>query len=215
MSDFNGENPPRAGLSEPDARLIVSELATTRSALLRIIRELEQLRHNTERNEKLTSATRLELAELRATLRNAEANAKGQPSPIAQIIRTIQYRPPVPRTQVLEKESRDREGPRIFTNGHEVIGGKVAHVTRAKTSTGALVELPCNYDLAHRFLSMPTPNRRKHWRGHNKTYTAMLSLSERAGFVSRVGRAYAWAERYSLVERMNWLSQFRPPLRTR
>lgn len=214
MTNFNGEKPPN-GLSEVDARLIISELATIRQANLRLIRELEQIRHNTERNETLLRSTRAELCEVRATIRNTEAHARGEPSPVARLIQTVTYKPPKPHTQVLEKESRERAGPRIFDNGHEVLGGKITHTVRARTATGALVELPTSYDQAHKFLSMPTPNRRLHWRGKRDVYTVMLALSLRAGFIERRGRGFAWVERYDLLGRMSWLSQFRPPLRVR
>ena len=201
-------------MQDSDARIILDEVASTRRALIKVMRELESIKANGKHAEALITATRAEVAEARAIFRNAEAHAKGEESPITRLIQTVGYRHPKPSTQTFSKDAPGK--PRVFINNKEVTGGRIEHVTRAKdVITGALIELPCGYDQAHKFLSMETPNRRKHWRGNRVLYGAMLALALRIGFIEQRGRAYVWAEKFDLWARLEWLGQFRPPGRVR
>jgi len=201
-------------MQEADARVIIQELNTTQKALMRLMRELEGIKANGQHTQALINATRAEVAEARALFKNAEAKARGEESPFGRILQTITYRPPTPRT-VFSKDAPAEKKPRVFINNKEVEGGKISHVVRAKDASGYIMQLPCNYDQAHKFLSMEAPNRRKHWRGKRTIYSAMLDLCLRVGFVERKGRGYTWAERFDVWRRLEWLSQFKPPHRVR
>ena len=80
---------------------------------------------------------------------------------------------------------------------------------------GNLIELPCSYDQAHKFISMEQINRRRCWRGARNDYSAMLALCLQCGLVEHHKRGYRWVERYTPLARVEWVTQFRPPNRTR
>ena len=202
-------------MQDADARVIIRELTSTQRALFKLMRELETIKADGRHAAEIMNATRAEVAEARALFRNSEARARGEEAPITRLLHTIAYRHPEPRTQTFSKDAPASKGPRVFINNKEVESGHVSHVIRAKDAQGSIVQLPTNYDQAHKFLSMEAPNRRKHWRGKRTIYTAMLALVLRVGFVERKGRGYQWVERFDVWARLDWLSQFKPPQRVR
>ncbi len=187
------------------ARMLAAELRETRAALDKVLREVQAMRIERKRDSDVQNAMRRELAELRGKGHNSDT-----PDAVTRLVQHIKHKPPVARF-----EKAVAPVARIFTHGRELLNGHVQHVTIAKDANGSLIELPCSYDLAHRFLRMTAPNRRLHWRGKRAAYGAMLSLSLRLGLAERKGRRHVWAERFGQFQRLDWLTQFKPPHRTR
>lgn len=176
--------------SSAETRVILDELSNTRRALTALMRKMEGIEASGKHAEAQLHAARAEIAEARALIKNGAANAAGQPSPITKLIQTVSYRPP--RSTTAFQQAAESKGPRLFSNGREVISGQISHVTRAKDAlTGALIELPCGYDSAYKFLSMETVNRRLHWHGSRAIYSVMIDLCLRVGFIERAGRGFA------------------------
>ncbi len=186
------------------ARMLAAELRETRDALANVLKEVRVIRDASERHAANLNATRRELAELRGKGHNSDT-----PDAVTRLVQHIKHKPPVARFE------KAVQGARIFDRGREMLNGRIQHVTIAKDANGSLIELPCSYDLAHRFLRMTAPNRRLHWRGKRAAYGSMLALCLRLHMIERKGRRHVWAERFGQFQRLDWLTQFKPPHRVR
>lgn len=160
---------------------------------------LKQIAHLAE----LQNAQRRELAELRHPPTNTPEGKR------MRLVQTFDYKPPQERAPTMT------DTVKLYASGHAFVNGTVEHVSRARLPDGSVVSLPCPYNHAVRFVSLPTLNRRKHWRGETKHYGAMLQLCARLELVERVGKAWRWVSRFDRVTRLEWVHQFRPPARVR
>jgi len=195
-------------MQDAEARTLIQEFNLVQKALAAIARELAGVRLHQSHTQEILTATRRELAEARVLLKQYEQDKDSAPQGVTRLVTTRPYNPP--KGKVFEKSS-----PRVFINQHEVIGGKIEHIVRARDLKGNLIELPCSYDQAHKFISMEEINRRRYWRGKRDDYSAMLDLCLQCGLAERHKRGYRWAERYTPLARVEWVAQFRPPNRTR